>query len=31
VLSTTLVTGLAFGLPVLAHRMAEQRAHKLAA
>jgi hypothetical protein len=30
-LSTTLVTGLAFGLPVLARRMAEQRAHKLAA
>lgn len=32
VLSTTLVTGLAFGLPMLAHRLAEQRAHsKLAA
>jgi hypothetical protein len=31
VLSTLLVTGLAFGLPAMAHRMAEQRAHKLAA
>jgi hypothetical protein len=31
VLSTVLVTGLAFGLPAMAHRMAEQRAHKLAA
>lgn len=31
VLSTLLVTGLAFGLPELAHRMAQQRAHKLAA
>lgn len=32
VLSTTLVTALAFGLPILAHRLAEQRAHgKLAA
>lgn len=31
VLSTVLVTGLAFGLPVMARRMAEQRAHKLAA
>jgi hypothetical protein len=32
VLSTTLITGLAFGLPMLAHRLAEQRAHsKLAA
>ncbi|HEV2276855.1 MAG TPA: DUF6580 family putative transport protein [Acidobacteriaceae bacterium] len=32
VLSTMLVTGLAFGLPILAHRLAEQRAHsKLAA
>lgn len=32
VLSTTLITGLAFGLPILAHRLAEQRAHsKLAA
>lgn len=30
-LSTTLVTGLAFGLPAMARRMAEQRAHKLAA
>jgi hypothetical protein len=30
-LSTIAVTALAFGLPVLAHRMAEQRAHKLAA
>jgi hypothetical protein len=31
VLSTTLVIGLAFGLPAMARRMAEQRAHKLAA
>jgi len=31
VLSTLLVTGLAFGLPELAHRLAQQRAHKLAA
>lgn len=32
VLSTTLVTGVAFGLPILAHRLMEQRAHgKLAA
>ena len=32
VLSTTLVTGLAFGLPMMAHKLAEQRAHsKLAA
>lgn len=31
VLSTVLVTGLAFGLPAMAARMAEQRAHKLAA
>lgn len=32
VLSTTLITGVAFGLPILAHRLAEQRAHsKLAA
>ena len=30
-LSTTLVTGLAFGLPAMARRMAEQRAHRLAA
>jgi len=30
-ISTTLVTGLAFGLPVLAKRMAEQRAHRMAA
>jgi hypothetical protein len=31
VLSTLLVTGLAFGLPAMAKRMAEQRTHKLAA
>jgi hypothetical protein len=31
VLSTVLVTGLAFGLPVMAAKLAEQRAHKLAA
>lgn len=31
VLSTLLVTGLAFGLPAMAKRMAEQRAHKIAA
>lgn len=31
VLSTLLVTGLVFGLPMLARKMAEQRAHKLAA
>lgn len=32
VLSTTLITGLAFGLPMMARRLAEQRAHgKLAA
>lgn len=30
-LSTTLITALAFGLPMLAHRLTEQRAHKLAA
>jgi hypothetical protein len=30
-LSTTLVTGLAFGLPAMARRMAEQRAHRMAA
>ncbi|HTV14740.1 MAG TPA: DUF6580 family putative transport protein [Acidobacteriaceae bacterium] len=29
-LSTVLVTGLAFGLPALARRMVEQRAHKIA-
>lgn len=29
VLSTTLVTGLAFGLPVLAQRMAQQRAYRM--
>jgi hypothetical protein len=31
VLSTLLVTGLAFGLPLMARRMAEQRAHRMAA
>jgi hypothetical protein len=30
-LSTLLVTGLAFGLPAMARRMAEQRAHRMAA
>jgi hypothetical protein len=30
VLSTLLVTGLAFGLPMMAKRMAEQRAHRMA-
>jgi hypothetical protein len=30
-LSTGLITGLAFGLPVMARKLAEQRAHKLAA
>jgi hypothetical protein len=31
VVSTVLVTGLAFGLPAMAARMAEQRAHRIAA
>jgi hypothetical protein len=31
VLSTGLIAGLAFGLPAMARKMAEQRAHKLAA
>lgn len=31
VVSTTLVTGIAFGLPVFAKRLAEQRSHRMAA
>ena len=31
VLSTVLVTGLAFGVPMLARKMAESRAHRMAA